>query len=83
MRPAPAGDGETAWSVRLRATGATGAVPVVLRAIYPDGRSVEVDQQLTVVPAAECGFPWPGVVVGTFLAVGVAGAALFLARRKA
>ena len=60
MRPAPAGDGETAWSVRLRATGATGAVPVVLRAIYPDGRSVEVDQQLTVVPAAEVRLPVAG-----------------------
>jgi hypothetical protein len=83
VRRLPAGP-ETAWSVRLRAKGAPGVVPVVLRAVYADGQSVAVDQRLTVVPAAEeSGFPWPAVVVGAFLAVAFAVAGLFLARRKA
>ena len=75
---------ETVWTVRLRANGPPGVTPLVLRAVYADGKSVEVDQQLTVVPAPEgAGFPWPGVVVGALLAVAFAGAGLYLARRKA
>ncbi len=74
---------ETVWSVRLRATAAPGVVPLVLRAVYADGQSVEVDQQLTVAPAPETsGFPWAGVVAGTVLAVAFAAVALRLARRK-
>ncbi|MGZ8781863.1 MAG: hypothetical protein ACXWZB_00010 [Gaiellaceae bacterium] len=75
---------ETAWSVRLRATAGPGVVPLVLRAVYADGRSVEVDERLTVVPAQErAGFPWPWVVVGGMLALGFAGVSLHLARRNA
>jgi len=74
---------DTFWAVRLRAEGEPGIVPLVLRAVYDDGRSVEVDQQLTVVPAPEgSSFPWPAVVVGGLLAVGFAAVSLRLARRK-
>lgn len=80
---APVGQ-DSVWTVRLRANGDPGVVPLVLRAVYGDGRSVEVDQDLTVVPAAETsGFPWPGVIVGAALAVAFAGVALVVARRKA
>ena len=58
-------------------------MPLVLRAVYDDGRSVEVDQQLTVVPAEGSSFPWPAVAVGAVLAVAFAAVSLRLARRKA
>lgn len=75
---------DTVWTARIRANGAPGVTPLVLRAVYPDGGSVEVDQQLTVVPAPEgAGFPWAGVAVGVLLAVAVAAVALRVARRKA
>jgi hypothetical protein len=75
---------DTVWTARIRANGEPGVTPIVLRAVYPDGQSVEVDQQLTVVPAPEgAGFPWPGVVAGVLLAVSFAALALRLARRKA
>ena len=75
---------ETLWSVRLRATAEPGVVPLVLRAVYGDGQSVEVDQQLTVVPAPESSsFPWAGVVAGAFLAVAFGAVSLHLARSKA
>jgi len=74
---------DTLWSVRLRATAAPGVVPLVLRAVYADGESVEVDQQLTVAPGPETsGFPWAGVVAGALLAIGFAAVSLRLARRK-
>ena len=74
---------ETRWRARVRAVGPPGAVPVVLRAVYADGRTVEVDQALTIVPAAlERDFPWPAAVAGTLLAVGFAATALLLARRR-
>ena len=75
---------DSVWIVRLRPTAAPGAVPIVLRAVYADGRSVEVDQQLTVAPRPETsGFPWVGVVAGVLLAVAFAVLALRLVRRKA
>jgi hypothetical protein len=75
---------DTVWTVRIRANGAPGVTPIVLRALYPDGRSVEVDQQLTVVPAQEGGgFPWLGLVAAVVLAVAFAALALRVARRKA
>lgn len=75
---------DSVWNVRLRAAAAPGAVPIVLRAVYADGRSVEVHQQLTVAPRPETsGFPWAGVVAGVLLAVAFALLALRLARRKA
>ena len=74
---------ETRWRARVRALGPPGAVQVVLRAIYADGRSVEVDRTLTVVPAAvERHFPWPAAVAGALLAAAFAAAALLLARRR-
>ena len=75
---------DSVWTVRLRANGPPGNLPVVLRALYPDSSSVEVDAALTVVPGPEgSGFPWPGVIVGAALAAGVAVVALLVARRKA
>ena len=75
---------DSVWIVRLRATGAPGAAPIVLKAVYADGRSVEVDQQLTVAPRPETsGFPWLGVLAGLLLAVAIAAFSLRLARRKA
>ena len=75
---------ETRWLVRLRADGPPGRTQIMLRAIFPDGRAVEVDSALTVVPAAtDEPFPVAGVIVGGLLAVGFAAAALRLARRKA
>jgi hypothetical protein len=75
---------DTLWNVRLRATAEPGVVPLVLRAVYADGQSVEVDQQLTVVPGPErSGFPWAGVVAGAVLAAAFAAVSLRLARRKA
>ena len=77
------GRSETVWTVRLRAEAEPGVVPVVLRVLYEDGRSVEVDQQLTVVPAPKgSSFPWAGVVGGALLAVAFAAVSLRLARRK-
>jgi hypothetical protein len=74
---------ETVWNVRLRATADPGVVPLVLRAVYADGQSVEVDQQLTVAPAPEkSGFPWAGIAAGVLLAVAFAAVSLRLARRK-
>ena len=75
---------DTLWKVRLQATADPGMAPVVLRAVYADGKSVEVDQQFTVAPAPErASFPWVGVMVGALLAVTVAVFSLRLARRKA
>ena len=77
-------DSESVWTVRLRANGPPGNVPVVLRALYPRGSSVDVDAALTVVPGPDgSGFPWPGVIVGTALAAGFAVVALLVARKKA
>jgi hypothetical protein len=76
-------DTDTFWLVRLRADADPGVVPLVLRAVYADGESVEVDERLTVVPGPEpSSFPWAGVVAGLLLAVGFAAVSLRLARRK-
>jgi len=75
---------DTLWKVRLQATADPGVAPVVLRALYADGKSVDVDQQFTVAPAPEqSSFPWVGVAAGALLAVAVAVFSLRLARRKA
>lgn len=75
---------ETQWAVRLRVESEPGRVALVLRPVYPDGRSVDVEDALTVVPGTEsAGFPWLATAVGTFLAVALAGGALLVARRRA
>ena len=75
---------DSIWTVRLRANAPPGAAPIVLRALYADGKSVEVNQQLTVAPRPETsGFPWVGVLAGVLLAVALALFSLRLARRKA
>ena len=74
---------ETQWNVRLRADTEPGTVPLVLRAAFADGATVEVENSLTVIPADEGGsFPWTGVIAGAALAIGVAAGALTLARRR-
>jgi hypothetical protein len=74
---------ETRWTVRVRVDAKPGRLKLVLRPVYADGKTVEVQDALTVVPAAEAGgFPWPAVVVGAGLALGLAIAALGLARRR-
>lgn len=75
---------ETRWAVRVRVDARPGRLALVLRPVYPDGKTVEVDDALTVVPAAEAasGFSWPAAVVGTGLALGLGVAALGLARRR-
>jgi len=78
---------ETRWSVRVRVSPAVapGDLLLVLRAVFADGESVEVDGGITVVPPARDpsgDFPWLGVAAGVALALAFAAAALFLARRR-
>ena len=78
--------GETVWTARIRVDSDPGQLRIVLRAVYADGRSVEVDQVLIVLPGeekVEDGFPWVAVVVGMTAAMALAAAALLLARRRA
>ena len=79
---------ETVWNVRLRVSAAVppGELPLVLRASFADGESVEVDGSIVVVPptaAAESSgtFPWLAVAAGVTLALALGVAALVLARR--
>ena len=79
---------ETRWIARVRADADTepGRLPLVLRAVFADGESVEVEDAVTVVPASTLTgdeFPWAGAAVGTLFAVALAAAALLFARRKA
>lgn len=75
---------ETLWTVRVRASGGPRQEPLVLRAVFADGESVEVDDTLTLVPAEDAAsFPWAAAAVGGLLAVGFAAVALRAARRKA
>ena len=82
---------ETVWSVRVLVGPAVpaGDLLLVLRAFFADGRSVEVDGAITVVPGAEeapdeatGAFPWLGVAIGVTLAIALAAAVLLLARRR-
>ena len=74
---------ETVWTVRVRAETPPGVVPIVLRATFADGRSVDVPNRLTVVPPAASGsFPRLTVLAGVLGAVGLAVAALLVARRR-
>lgn len=80
---------ETLWNVRVRVSPAVppGALLLILRAFFADGKSVEVDGAITVVPPAAAPkasepFPWLGVAVGVTLALALAIAALLLARRR-
>lgn len=78
---------ETLWNVRLRVSPAVppGELLLILRALFADGESVEVDGGITVVPPAEEAsgtFPWLGVAAGITLALAFAVAALLYARRR-
>jgi hypothetical protein len=75
---------ETRWTARVRtdANAEPGPLPLVLRAVYADGGSVEVEDAVTVVPPeqTEDEFPWVGAAVGTLVALALAAAALLFAR---
>ena len=75
---------ETVWSARVRTDAPAGPVLLILRALYADGASVEVNDTLTVVPPSEASsFPWAGVVAGVLFALAFALVSLRLVRRKA
>ena len=78
--------GDTLWSARVRVESKPGTLPLVLRAVFADGRSVEVDHSLVVLPdpGDEGAFPWVAVLIGV-AGVGAltAAAFLFLTRRRA
>jgi hypothetical protein len=81
---------ETLWNVRLRVSPAIppGELLLILRGVFADGKSVEVDGAITVVPPAPAAsetseqFPWLAVVAGVTVALALAVAALLLARRR-
>jgi len=74
---------ETVWSVRVRANGPPGPALLILRGVFADGATVEVDDMLTIVPAPEpSSFPWAAVVGGSLVALAVAFLTLRLARRR-
>ena len=78
---------ETRWSVRLRVSPsvAPGELPLILRAVFADGESVEVDGGIVVVPGqmeASDTFPWAGVAAGVTLAIGFAVGFVLIARRR-
>jgi len=82
---------ETVWNVRVRVSPAVpaGDLLLVLRAFFADGKSVEVDGSITVVPGVEeapqeasGAFPWLGVAIGVTLAIALAASVLLLARRR-
>jgi hypothetical protein len=77
---------ETVWNVRVRVrpTVPPGELLLILRAVFADGKSVEVDGNVTVVPPpdeAPAAFPWLAVAVGVALALAVAVTTLLVARR--
>jgi hypothetical protein len=78
---------ETVWNVRVRVSPAVqpGELLLILRAVFADGKSVEVDGAITVVPPPEDAsgaFPWLAVAAGVAVALAVAVATLVLARRR-
>ena len=77
--------GDTLWSARVRVDSEPGPLPLLLRAVYADGRSVEVGQALVVLPGEESSdpFPWPAAVLVVAAAIALAVATLLLARRRA
>ena len=78
--------GDTLWNARVRVDSDPGNLPLVLRAVYRDGRSVEVGQALVVLPAEEAGadgLPWLAAVLVLATAIALAVGTLVVARRRA
>lgn len=80
---------ETHWNVRLRVSPAVpvGDLLLVLRAFFADGKAIDVDGTVTVVPPTPIPseaepFPWLWAAAGVALALALAIAALLLARRR-
>ena len=74
---------DTLWTARVRVDSDPGTLAVALRALYADGRSVEVDYSLVVLgdePAS--GFAWWWAVLAAAAAVGVGAIVLLVARRR-
>ncbi len=75
---------ETRWRVRIRVDAEPGPVDVVLRALFADGRHVEVRRVVTVVPAgADDGSPPVAAVAAATVALAALVAAAVLLRRRA
>ena len=76
-----AGD-ETRWRAQVRVDAEPGPVTLVLRARFPDGRTVDVRQAVTVVPSrGDDGGNAPLLATAAFAALAaLAGAALALRR---
>lgn len=76
-------DGQARFTARLQTDAPPGRLAAVLRARFPGGEVVEIETAFVVVPApASGGPPLLAIGVGAALAVGLAGAALLLARRR-
>jgi hypothetical protein len=75
---------DTLWTARVRVDSQPGTLLVVLRAVYADGRSVEVDDSLVVLGDEEgSGFAWWLVALAAAAAVGLGALVLVVARRRA
>lgn len=72
---------ETVWRARVRSEAEPGQVPLLLRARFADGASVEVGSVLTVVPAETSSLPWVGLGAALVLAGALLAAGLRLRRR--
>jgi hypothetical protein len=76
--------GDTRWRARVHVDAEPGSVTLLLRALYADARSVEVEQTLVVLPREDAdAFPWATVVVTGAAALALAAGLLLLARRRA
>lgn len=73
---------ETRWRVRVLVTAEPGPTEIVLRALFADGRPVDVRRTVTVVPAAAAEGP-PLVAIGAaaLALASLLGAAVLLRRR--
>jgi hypothetical protein len=76
---------ETRWRVRIRVDAPPGPVDVVLRALFADGRHVDVRRVVTVVPAGAGGDspPVAAIAAATVALAALVGAAVLLRRRAA
>lgn len=74
---------ETRWRVRVLVTAEPGPTQIVLRALFADGRSVDVRRTVTVVPTRDDGDGAPVVAIGAaaLALAGLVGAAVLLRRR--
>lgn len=74
---------ETRWRVRVRVTAEPGPTELVLRALFSDGRSVDVRRTVTVVPpgADDGGLPLVAAAAALLALAALVVAAVLLRRR--